>query len=161
MADVMTIDSLDGLHKRARKGLAGAASDFEVLNAQVSILEQFEVMADAGLVAQTTVDSVRTRVERLQAQFDALLAAGGHRPAAVDPNEWLPTQQDGGITNEVLERAAAAQPAQWSAYMSAAHDLYTDVRAIVNRESMLSKVRSAAAFGVGAIIGALIVKRLT
>lgn len=148
MADVMTIDSLDGLHKRARKGLAGAASDFEVLNAQVSILEQFEVMADAGLVAQTTVDSVRTRVERLQAQFVALTAAGGFTP-------------EQGVTNEVLERAAVAQPAQWSAYMSAAHDLYTDVRAIVNRESMLSKVRSAAAFGVGAIIGALIVKRLT
>ena len=148
MADIMTIDSLDGLHKRARKGLAGAASDYEVLNAQVSILEQFEVMADAGLVAQTTVDSVRTRVERLQAQFVALTSAGGFTP-------------EQGVTNEVLERAAAAQPAQWSAYMSAAHDLYTDVRAIVNRESMLSKVRSAAAFGVGAIIGALIVKRLT
>lgn len=148
MADIMTIDALDGLHKRARKGLAGAASDFEVLNAQVSILEQFETMADAGLVAQATVDSVRTRVERLQAQFVALTAAGGFTEAQ-------------GVTNEVLERAAAAQPAAWSAYMSAAHDLYSDVRAIVNRESMLSKVRSAAAFSVGAIIGALIVKRLT
>lgn len=148
MADVMTIDSLDGLHKRARKGLAGAASDYDVLITQLSIMEQFEVMADAGLVAQTTVDSVRTRDERLRAQFAALTEAGGFN-------------SEEGVTAAVLERAAAAQPAQWSAYMSAAHDLYTDVRAIVNRESMLSKVRSAAAFSVGAIIGALIVKRLT
>lgn len=151
MASVMTIDSLDGLSPKriVRRGLAGAASDHDVLNAQVVVMGQFELMAEAGQLPQATIDSIRSRAERLDAQFDALITPVGFDPAGA------------GVTPEILERAAAQNPQGWADYMRSTQALFDDVRAIVQRESTLSKVRSAAAFAVGAMVGALIVKRLT
>lgn len=146
--EIMTIDSLDGLHgKPRRRGLAGAASDYDVLAAQTAVIARFEIMAEAGQVPQATVDNIRNRVERLDTQLQALVEPAGFNP-------------EDGLTAEVLERAAAANPAGWSAYVSSAHDLYSDVTAIVGREGTYTKLRSAAAFTVGALLGALIVQRL-
>jgi len=143
--EVLTIDSLDGLRKR---GLASVASDYDVVNAQQAVLVQFEEMVEAGQIPQATIDSVGSRVEQLNAQFDALVI-----PVMTDPDQ--------GVTNEVLTRAQQANPDGWAAYMRNAQAIYDDVRAIVGRERTWSTVRSVAAFTVGAALGALVVHRLT
>lgn len=147
--DVMTIDSLDGLRSTKRRGLAGAASDYDVLANQQLVMADFEDLAETGAIPQSVIDSVRSRFERVNAQFEALVSAvEGYQP-------------DAGVTPEVLERAAQQSPSAWSEHMRAAADLYSDVRAIVGRESALSKLRSAAAFSVGAALGVLLMRRLT
>lgn len=147
--DVMTIDSLDGLRSTKRRGLAGAASDYDVLANQQLVMADFEDLAETGAIPQSVIDSVRSRFERVNAQFESLVSAvEGYQP-------------DVGVTSEVLERAAQQSPSAWSEHMRAAADLYSDVRAIVGRESALSKLRSAAAFSVGAALGVLLMRRLT